>query len=118
VATLGGSAIIKGAVKTGIKQSGKHLAKGIVKKSLKAIEAGNYTFTKTATKHLSSRPYMNSPSTITNIMKSGKGTPDAYFKGGINYKTKGSFNGSQGIWELGINPETNTIYHFLFKKTK
>ena len=29
---------------------------------------------------------MNSPSTITNIIKSGKGAPDATFKGGINYK--------------------------------
>jgi len=37
-ATLGGSAIIKGAIKTGIKQSGKHLAKGIVKKESKAFK--------------------------------------------------------------------------------
>lgn len=85
---------------------------------MKAIEAGSYTFTKTAAKHLSSRPYMNSPSTITNIMKSGKGVPDATFKGGVNYKVPGTFNGSQGVWELGINPQTNTIYHFLFKSVK
>jgi len=37
VATLGGSAIIKGAVKTGIKQNGKHLAKGIVKAESKVL---------------------------------------------------------------------------------
>jgi len=37
IATFGGSAIIKGAVKTGIKQSGKHLAKGIVKKESKVL---------------------------------------------------------------------------------
>lgn len=61
---------------------------------------------------------MNSPSTITNIMKQGKGVPDAYFKGGMNYKVPGTFNGSQGVWELGINPQTNTIYHFLFKTVK
>jgi|GEM_PF-7032634 len=33
IATFGGSAVIKGAVKTGIKQGGKHLAKGIVKET-------------------------------------------------------------------------------------
>jgi hypothetical protein len=68
-------------------------------------------FTKVAT-------IISSPSTITNIMKSGKGVPDAYFKGGMNYKVPGSFNGSQGIFEVGINPQTNTIYHFLFKTVK
>ena len=95
-------------------RSSSYAAKG----GMKAIEAGNYTFTKTAAKHLSSRPYMDSPSTITNIMKSGKGVPDATFKGGMNYKVPGTFNGSQGVWELGINPQTNTIYHFLFKTVK
>ena len=26
----------------------------------------------------------------------------------------GYFNGSQGVWQLVINPTTNTVYHFLF----
>lgn len=85
---------------------------------MKAIQVGEYTITKTVANNLATRPYINSPSTITNIMKSGKGVPDAYFKGGMNYKVLGSFNGSQGIFELGINPQTNTIYHFLFKIVK
>lgn len=85
---------------------------------MKAIQAGKYTFTKTAAGHLAKRPYMNSPSTITNIMKSGKGVPDQFFKGGVNYKVPGTYNGSKGIYELGINPNTNTIYHFLFKTVK
>ena len=62
------------------------------------------------------RPYMRSPSTITNIIKSGRGVPDATFKGGFNYRVPGTFRGSQGIFELGINPKTNTIYHFNFIK--
>jgi hypothetical protein len=49
------------------------------------------------------------------IMKSGEGVPDAWFKGGMNWKVPGTFQGSEGTFELGINPETNTIYHFLFK---
>ena len=93
---------------------GRFAAKG----GMKAIQAGEYTITKTVANNLATRPYINSPSTITNIMKSGKGVPDAYFKGGMNYKVPGSFNGSQGIFELGINPQTNTIYHFLFKTVK
>ncbi|MEM9391995.1 MAG: hypothetical protein AAGA02_16065, partial [Bacteroidota bacterium] len=88
------------------------------KRGIKAIQAGNYTFTKTAVKHLATRPYMNSPSTITNIIKSGKGVPDQFFKGGMNYKVPGTFNGSEGVYELGINFQTNTIYHFLFKTVK
>lgn len=48
-------------------------------------------------------------------LSSGKGVPDAFFKGGMNWKVPGTFQGSKGIFELGINPETNTIYHFLFK---
>ena len=88
------------------------------KGGLKAIEAGEFTITKTVAKNLATRPYINSPSTITNIMKSSKGVPDAFFKGGMNYKMPGTFNGANGIFELGINPETNTIYHFLFKTVK
>ena len=61
------------------------------------------------------RPYMKSPLTIQEIMSTGKGIPDATFKGGLNWRASGTFRGSQGIWELGINPATNTIYHFLFR---
>ena len=90
------------------------------------VQAAEYTFTKSAGKHLSdivtkgsnkgqlARPYMNSPLTIQEIMSTGKGTLDATFKGGVNWKVPGTFRGSQGIYELGINPNTNVIYHFNF----
>lgn len=94
------------------------LGRSVASSGMKAIEAGEYTITKTVANNLATRPYINSPSTITNIMKSGKGVPDAFFKGGMNYKVPGTFKGSSGIFELGINPETNTIYHFLFKTVK
>jgi hypothetical protein len=88
---------------------------------------GSVQYTKTAEKHLTevvihrenagrlSRPYMKSPLTIQEIMSTGQGVPDATFPGGLNWRASGTFRGSQGIWELGINPETNTIYHFVFK---
>ena len=50
--------------------------------------------------------------------KFNKGIPDATFKGGMNWKVPGTFQGSSGIFELGIHPETHTIYHFLFKTVK
>jgi RHS repeat-associated protein len=88
------------------------------KGGIKAIQAGKYTLTNKVAQGLATRPYINSPSTITNIMKSGKGIADKFFKGGVNYKVPGTFQGYKGIFELGINPETNTIYHFLFKTVK
>ncbi|AWG26256.1 DUF6443 domain-containing protein [Flavobacterium kingsejongi] len=92
------------------------------------VQAAEYTFTKSAGKHLTevvtkgankgqlSRPYMNSSLTIQEIMSTGKGSIDATFKGGMNWKVPGTFRGSQGIWELGINPKTSVIYHFNFVK--
>ena len=61
-----------------------------------------------------SRPYMNSPLTVNEIMASGPGTPDATFPGGLNWRAPGTFRGTEDIWELGINPQTKVIYHFNF----
>ncbi|OJW69340.1 MAG: hypothetical protein BGO68_02755 [Candidatus Amoebophilus sp. 36-38] len=83
-----------------------------------AIKMGEYKVTKAVAENIGTRPYINSPSTIIDIMKSGEGVPDMYFKGGMNYKVLGSFQSSKGIFELGINPETNMIYHFVFKALK
>jgi hypothetical protein len=86
-----------------------------IQTSNKGVNIGEYTLTKTVSNNLATRPYLNSPLTIQNIMSTGKGIPDAFYKGGMNWKVPGSFNGSNGIFELGINPETKVIYHFLFK---
>lgn len=101
-----------------------NLGKTLLTKNIK----NGFTFTKSAAKHLTdqvkhgknagqlARPYMNSPLTIQEIMSTGKGVPDATFKGGRNWKVPGTFRGSEGIWELGINPKTKVIYHFNFTK--
>ena len=49
-------------------------------------------------------------------MSTGKGTPDLTWPGGMNWKVPGTFRGSEGMFELGVNPITNTIYHFNFVK--
>lgn len=56
------------------------------KGGIKAIRAGEYTITKTVANNLATRPYINSPSTISNILKTGKGVPDAFFTGGMIIK--------------------------------
>ena len=98
----------------------------VAERAVAKIGVSEYTYTKTAAKHFSdivkkgtykgelSRPYMNSPLTIQEIMRAGKGIPDATFKGGVNWKVPGVFRDAQGIWELGINPKTKVIYHFNF----
>jgi hypothetical protein len=105
-----------------IRAGTKLITKQAVKEGLKV----EYTFTKSAGKHLTevvkhgknagqlARPYMKSPLTIQKVMSASKGIPDAYFKGGMNWRVPGTFRGYQGIWELGINPKTNVIYHFNF----
>ncbi|MDH5250949.1 MAG: hypothetical protein OEW40_18295 [Cyclobacteriaceae bacterium] len=92
-----------------------------------AVKATQYTFTNTAAGHLATRPYMNSPLLIQEIMSSGPGVADASFTGGMNWRVPGiqaiglnTSEGtiSQGVYELGINPQTGKIYHFVFKSVK
>ena len=111
-------------------KSAKSVFKYLTSKTRLVSSAKNsgYIYTQTAARHFQdivkkgpykgelSRPFMNSPLTIQEIMKAGKGMPDATFKGGFNWKVPGTFRNSQGIWELGINPKTKVIYHFNFKK--
>jgi RHS repeat-associated protein len=96
-------------------------------RAAKGVTQGGYTFTKSAAKHFDdivtkngwvnggpARPYMNSPLTIKEIMATGKGIPDATAKGALNFKVPGTFRGSNGTWELVVDPVKNHIYHFNF----
>ena len=114
----GNSSLITNSVRNGTKVAEEVVTQGITQ--------AEYTFTKTAAKHLTdvvqrgenagmlARPYMRSPLTIEEIMKAGKGVPDATFNGGMNWNVSGTFRGSEGTWQLGINAETKVIYHFNF----
>ena len=82
---------------------------------LDALRASEYTFTETVLKNVSTRPYINSPLTIREITSTGTGVPDPQgLVGALRYDVPGTFNGSQGMWELVINPQTSKVYHFLF----
>jgi hypothetical protein len=44
------------------------------------------------------------------------GTPKQYkaLSNGLRWDVPGAFNGKKGIWELVVDKDTNTIFHFLF----
>jgi hypothetical protein len=52
----------------------------------------------------------------------GGGVPDAFIAGALRFEMAGSWAGTfgvrQGIYELVVNPQTRTVYHFLFRSTK
>jgi RHS repeat-associated protein len=93
-----------------------------------AVRVGDYTLTDTVSGHLGervggvveysgslSRPYLQSPSTINEIIATGKGVPDpGGLSGALRYDVPGAFRGSAGNWELVVDPNSQTIYHFNF----
>jgi hypothetical protein len=89
---------------------------------------GEFTYSETSARHLNeyvkhgpyagepSRPYMNSPHTINEIISTGTGRPDPGGSPGVvRYDVPGSFRGSQGVWELVVDRGNNKIYHFNFR---
>lgn len=94
---------------------------------LSLSRVGEYTYTETVSNHAMdivkkgeyagqlSRPYMNSPSTINEIISTGKGLPDpGGLSNALRYDVPGTFRGSEGTWQLVVDPSSNTIYHFNF----
>ena len=61
------------------------------------------------------RPFMRSNLAIQEIIKTGRGVPDATARGALRYNVPGSFRGSQGTWELVVDQSRNIIYHFNFR---
>jgi RHS repeat-associated protein len=91
-----------------------------VERTVEAVKVGEYALTETVAGHLSTRPYISSPSTINNIIETGVGVADEFVEGAMRYTVSGSRLSSknkvsQGVYELVVHPETKTIYHFLFR---
>ena len=84
--------------------------------SIESEAPAEYSLTRTVENNIETRPYINSPLTVQEIESTGMGVRDpGGVPGALRYDVPGSFNGSQGNWELVIDRGTNTIYHFLFK---
>ncbi|MDR2539352.1 MAG: hypothetical protein LBC45_01855 [Chlamydiales bacterium] len=127
----GGYGVIKGIIgfsklaKIPINITRKHIINEILGRG---FFIRNFKYTNTTRKHMNeivkrgpfkgtlSRPYMQSPHTINEIMASRKPIPDpGGISGGLRWDVPGTFRGSEGTWELIIHPETEMIYHFNFK---
>jgi hypothetical protein len=75
-----------------------------------------YILTQTVRNNIATRPYINSSLTIREITATGRGITDpGGIQGALRYDVPGTFAGTTGIYELVIQPETNTIFHFLFR---
>jgi RHS repeat-associated protein len=70
--------------------------------------------TATVMNNIASRPYINSTQTIQQIMRASNPMQDLGTANGLKWVVDGAFNGSQGVYELVIDPVTQTILHFLF----
>ncbi|MDR1461125.1 MAG: hypothetical protein LBI78_05720 [Campylobacteraceae bacterium] len=91
------------------------------------INAFDLTLTKTVENHLGDmsksgipvRPYGDSRQLIQEIINSKTPISDpGGVSGALRWDVQGTMNGKQGMYELVVDPNTNTVLHFLFKSTK
>jgi hypothetical protein len=87
------------------------------------LDASRLTMTKTVEAHLEeygksgrpARPYGGSILTLQEIIDSVTPKADPQGVSGVcRWDVAGTWNGKSGTWELVINIETGTIYHFFF----
>lgn len=63
------------------------------------------------------RPFLDSPHTMNEIMQAADPIPDpGGVPGGLRWDVEGTFRGSEGVWELVVDANTNTVLHFNFVK--
>jgi hypothetical protein len=80
-----------------------------------ALDAFELEFSETAASHAATRPFMESRLLIQEIMDAAE--PIADPQGALNtvrWDVPGTFNGSEGTWELVVNTVDKIIYHFNF----
>ncbi len=77
-------------------------------KAYNSIQDYNYTNTISDVEHMS-RPYSNSVLTQKQVIKHGKMTKDSY---GYVFSAKGSVNGKEKLWRLGVNNEQKLVWHW------
>ncbi|MGN1316454.1 MAG: RHS repeat domain-containing protein [Acutalibacteraceae bacterium] len=90
----------------GLSSQASYLAKNVSK----------LKFSNTIKGYAKVRKYYNYTSVIKNIIQSA--TPVRDGTNALKWLVPGVMNGTQGIWELVINPSTKVIYHFLFNSKR
>lgn len=84
--------------------------------SIKQINFKDLNFSNTVLNHIG-RPYQESKLLIKEIMESATPILDPQGSGALFWKVEGVFNGRKGTFERLIDPTTNTVWHFLFKRS-
>ena len=85
--------------------------------NLYGIDLDRLNFSRTVQQHIG-RPYQDSKLLIREIMLNKSPVSDPKGTRALSWNVEGIFNGSLGIYELIIDPETNTVWHFVFKSKK
>ena len=78
------------------------------------IDMDNLNFSNTVQNH-TGRPYQDSKLLINEIIESKVPMPDPRGTNALSWTAEGSFNGSVGYYELIIDQNSNTVWHFVFK---
>ena len=78
------------------------------------IDMDNLNFSNTVQNH-TGRPYQDSKLLINEIIESMPPMPDSRGTNAWSWTVEGAFNGSTEYYELIIDPNSNTVWHFVFK---
>lgn len=89
----------------------------LISEQLDQIDLSTLKFSDTVLKH-TGRPYQESKLLIGEIMQEGAPILDPQGGDALFWKVPGTFNGREGTFEVLIDPESNSVWHFLFKRSK
>ena len=91
------------------------------------LSADDLRFSRTVARHLDdvtkdgrpARPYMNSRQLLQEIMDAQPPRPDpGGVPGGLRWDVPGHIQKTEGTWELVVDPNTNIILHWVFKRRR
>lgn len=84
---------------------------------IKAADNGNLKYSDTVSNYYKngSRPYCNSNTLVKEIMQAKTPIKDPQSATGLKWLVEGSYNGTNGYWELVVDTATKTVWHLVFK---
>ena len=103
------------SVSNSINKSVSSTSTVLPKFNTKPLDISSYSYSNTINKpeYFSTRPYMNSTMNIQNILSASR--PIEERPGVFRWEAPGSFNNSNGKWEIIVNVKQQVIGHYLFK---